>query len=119
MFWTSIKGIGIAAISFSPLFVVGYLIPAINAGIRCSKTHINPAQFDACLLVVLGICGIRGRDRLASEAFDSGRNAEYRESREYGFPTLLDPDLDDLRSEVALSVPATDEHEFLILARPQ
>src|SRR5713226_5467386 len=58
-------------------------------------------------------------DRVASEAFDSGRNAQYGESREYGFPTLLDPDLDELRSEVALLVPATEQHELLIPARPQ
>src|SRR5713101_5344058 len=57
--------------------------------------------------------------RLDSQAFDSGRNAEYGESREYGFPTLLDPDLDELRSEVALLVPATEQHELLIPARPQ
>src|SRR6266849_1062449 len=57
--------------------------------------------------------------RLASEAFDSGRNAEYGESREYGFPTLLDADFDELRSEVALLVAAAEQRELLILARPQ
>src|SRR5713226_378954 len=83
------------------------------------KDTSTPRKFDACLLVVHGICGIRGPDRLASEAFDSGRNAEYGESREYGFPTLLDPNLDELRSEVAHLVAATEQHELLIPARPQ
>jgi len=68
-------------------------------------TH-RPAQFDVRLLILLEVV----RDTRAYSdrfrGFISGRNTENWESREYGFPTFLDVDFDELRSEVAFLVAA-------------
>src|SRR5450432_4138985 len=63
--------------------------------------------------------GFAGPNRPTSAVFVSGRNAEHRESGEYEFPTFLDADFDELRSEVALLVAAAEYYEPLISARPQ
>src|SRR5579862_2785082 len=63
--------------------------------------------------------GFAGPNRPTSAVFVSGRNAEHGETGEYGFPTFLDADFDELRSEVALLVAAAKQYEPLISARPQ
>src|ERR1035438_5811565 len=63
--------------------------------------------------------GFAGPNRPTSAVFVSVRNAEHGESSEYGFPTFLDADFDELQPEVALLVAAAKQYEPLISARPQ
>src|ERR1039458_4611530 len=53
--------------------------------------------------------GIRGPESPTSAVLVSGRNAVHGESSEYRFPTLLDADFDELRSEVGFLVAAAKQ----------